>query len=1349
MAGIVTPLIQTQVAELYVGFFGRSPLAEGMGYWGEKLANGATPQQLLANEIQYTPEYMGLYAGKTPEQQVITFFRHVFDRDPLPAGVTYWAAKVNATTPFYDVAWQMVSSVYAGAPGVDPADTALVQNKVAVSKYYSIVLSGSDMEVARTAFDGVTQDPATVVAKETEMYVATNTYTLTTSPETATAQFFSAPQAYTPGGNDLVNTLQNEDVLTGDTSKGATSLTGTLGNNNDNGYNVIAPTINDVDTININFSATYNAQTLDFQDIAGTETANITRISNDLRQSFVNLDSDVATLGIANTSEQAKATITYLNNELAAANNAVTVNLNNVSLSNTQGEYDFGGAALKIEATQARGSDLQNQIETYNVVTSGVSSSIATFATGISSFDDLVVGERPVTVNVNAGANLSVGTLRWLGNRLETNSANAFQQGTVANVPSMHLVGTNGLGFTNFAQINLITYAGSADLSLANVGTWETEVDVDSDIDFTLNAATATGNLTANISNAAMSSDATFIGGLGSDRFYAAGRDTFSSGTITPVAVEVDATISGGAGVAIDTLTVQSNAGTTQTGIDLRAGSANLDVLNAVQGIYTAQDATWNIDLADGGFQLLTFNNQDTAQAMNNVLANFNASTTDLSIRSTGLNAVGDPDTTAQGAVGITFSQAAGLVGGTLDLNIGDVDDRSLSDAFSFRNYTSTVTLQDLGSQVTEVSSLNLVVDSAGANGTGALQLNVYNDDFETSTQLTTDAAVGATNTVNIGYQVAANSSDYAAAGAYPANGVTNALNSTVYAGGAYTGTQNVTFGSAFANQAVVKSHTIATGSGNNDTVDLSYMGTNTARTAQGYAISSFLLNTMINMGGGTGDELILSASLADPRVVVNADITYDGYFANWSNVDTLTINNRNALGLSGGTLSQGATNSYVALDAYAQINNSGLNTINWNDVSGELAVGFRFTNALTINADATGVGTNERGTKWTTLNSFSTADNTTNIDASAGIAGAVGNLVQYTNTGANLLNNVFLSYNNIDNSGANITSLALVVQNSGSVDYVDFNGDLGLTAAAGGDLTVTAPATWVAANQLATFDASSIINTQASDGNATVTIDMSLEVNALGLTILGSTDGGSATVGVNNVITGGASVANTITSEGYQDVLTGGSVADTITYTGNSGVTTNAVAITAGAGNDIVNLFGLTGTETSTVIAGAGNDTVNLSLGVTDYNFASVAVQSLASAAVSTVAEMIVNVGQDAVSGLNVTTGAVGADRITVSEAVFGTDIGNPGTHVLDGFQQVVATSTILATSSVNSIVAVQTGVSDVTAGTSASLYYVQPDITAGQSIDVLVQSGQAILIGQLTGVTGLLDVTDFYVTA
>ncbi|MBJ7506585.1 MAG: hypothetical protein JHC72_04235, partial [Candidatus Nanopelagicus sp.] len=1028
---------------------------------------------------------------------------------------------------------------------------------------------------------------------------------------------------------------------------------------------------------------------IDFQDVVGTETANITRISADLRQSLLNLSSEVVNLGIANTSEQAKVSITYLNNTLAAAKNSVTLNLDAASLAGP------APSALSIQATVAVGADLQNQIENYVINTTARSSSIATFATGVSSFDDLVVGERAVSININTSptASLAIGTLRWLGNRVETNSANSFQ------VSSLHQVELNGLGFDNFNQINSITLTGSSAVNLANVGTWETEVDTNANTDFTLNASALSGILTVDISNAAASSDSSFTGGSGSDRFYLANQN-------------LNAILVGGA--AIDSLTVQSSGGGT---IKPGLGSGGVENLNLVQAI--TGGGTFNTTL-NSGFTELTFNNQGSS-LMTNILTNMNGQS--ISVRSTGLNTVGDPATTAQGAVDIAFTQA-GVTGGTINLELGhSSDDRAVNDAFSWKNYTAAVSIIDNGAQgTTEAASLNLVVNTAGASGTGAATIRVADDDFETQTTLSSQ--LSATNTVSIGAQAAAkngaqadltyNLSDYSSVGS-------NALNSSTYSGGSYLGIQNIAFGGA-----TQKAFNITTGVAS-DRIDLSFLTTDSTNTAAGFAASQSLLNTVINMGAGSGDELVLSASLADPRVVISKDPTYDAFFQNWSGIETLTINNRN-------TPSQSL--AYVGLDAYAQAASPNLSVINFNDVNSALAVGFRFLNPLTVNIDSTGTPAPLMAAKASTITSYSLNSLTTNINATSR-----GNDITFASTGANLSNQVNLSYNSITNAGLVLDSVGtsadidLLAVTTGSLDIVAFNGDLG-SSTTSGNLSVTTGETWTASGQTTVYNFTGVINSGGTTPS-NLTFVGTAETNSVGLTIAGSNDGGSVTSAVSNNITG--TVANDlITSGGLNDVINAGTGNDTIVYTGSS--VGNTLNVDSGTGNDSITTVGTAG-DTLTINVGSGNDTSVFGGGILNYTFASLTAPLVGSA---TTSQVSLSVGLDSITGFSIST-----DSLFLDLDVFGSSTGVINSPLASTkFSQVASSNALLSsfTDVDNGIVVVQSA-----ANASASIYYVGSTASskALSSISILEQAGSAVLLANVSSVTGLFTNTDFIIAA
>ena len=1310
-----------EIQQLYVAYFGRPADAAGLDFW---VTTGISTKAFAA-EMYKQAEFASVNAGLSVENQINNIYVNLFGRQADAAGLLFWSQLVGAgKIQLASIANDLIASV--NLPGGNPPDKAALLSKSSTATAFtaqtrlstaSLIaytpqssnpwVTGINFEFANSFLDSATATNTpttaqvnTAVALITSGGGAGQTFTLTSSPDNIglgrNIQYFVAPQVYTPGGTDLINSLQNEDSLIANTQNGtlATRLDATIGNSNDNGISVISPTLIDVDSVNFAFTTTNADSTIDFQDVGGTETANITRISADLRQSLINLSPEVVNLGIANTSEQAKVRISYLNNGLAAANNSVTLTLDAASLASPlpvpvalPGVTPALIPALSIQATTAVGADLQHQIENYVINTAARSSSIATFATGVSSFDDLVVGERAVSININTSptASLAIGTLRWLGNRVETNSANGFQ------VSPVHQVGLNGLGFDNFDQINSITLSGASAVTLANVGTWETEVDTNGNIDFTLNAAALSGVLTVDISNAAASLDSSFTGGSGSDRFYLVNQN-------------LSAVLVGGA--AIDSLTVQSSAGGI---INPGVGSGGVENLNLVQAI--TGGGTFNTTL-NSGFKDVTFNNQSSS-LLANILTNMNGQT--LSVRSTGLNAVGDPATTAQGAVNIAFTQA-GVTGGTINLELGhSSDDRAVNDAFSWKNYTGAVSIIDNGAQgTTEAASLNLVVNTAGASGTGAATITVDSGDFETLTTLSSQ--LSATNTVSIGAQAGSNnSSDYSSVGL-------NALNSSTYSGGTYLGIQNITFGGA-----TQKAFNITTGVAS-DRVDLSFLTTDTSNTTAGLAASQSLFNTVINMGAGSGDELVLSSSLADPRVVIVKDPTYDGYFQNWSGIETLTINNRN-------TPSQSL--AFVGLDAYAQAASPNLSVINFNDVNSALAVGFRFLGSLTVNIDNTGTPAPLMATKATTITSYSLNSLTTNINATLR-----GNDSTFVSTGGNLSNQVNLFYNSITSAGLVLDSVGatadtdLLAVTSGSLDIVDFNGDLGSTATSG-VLSVTTGETWTASGQTTIYDFAGVVNSVGTSASS-LTFNGALETNATGLSIVGSNDGGSLTSSVSNNIT--VNVGNdSITSGGLNDVIVSGAGNDSIVYTGST-LVANTLNVDSGSGNDSITSVSTTG-DTLTINVGSGNDTSVFGGGTLNYTFASSTAPLVGSA---TTSEVVLSVGLDSITGLSVST-----DSLFLDVDVFGGSIGAAGSALgSTKFSQVASSNALLSsfTDLNNGIVVVQSA-----ANASASIYYVGSTASskALSSISNLEQAGNAVLIGNVSSVTGLFTNTDFVIAA
>lgn len=165
--------IQDSVSSLYIVFFDRAPDADGFNYWCKEQVDDVSPFQQAANFV-LSPEWTSQYDNLTATEQVELFYQNSFDRIADTDGLAYWVGSIDSGTPFSTIAYQIIWSANLGGEGINPNDTAIVRNKIAVSEYFAIDLASNDVAIALTAFDGVTQDPATVPIAEARLEEAVN-----------------------------------------------------------------------------------------------------------------------------------------------------------------------------------------------------------------------------------------------------------------------------------------------------------------------------------------------------------------------------------------------------------------------------------------------------------------------------------------------------------------------------------------------------------------------------------------------------------------------------------------------------------------------------------------------------------------------------------------------------------------------------------------------------------------------------------------------------------------------------------------------------------------------------------------------------------------------------------------------------------------------------------------------------------------------------------------------------------------------------------------------------------------------------------------------------------------------
>jgi hypothetical protein len=248
--------------------------------------------------------------------------------------------------------------------------------------------------------------------------------TLTNGTDVASANLFTSGLVYTVGGDDRINALQDEDILTGIGTN--PTLDATLGNANDNGARIITPKLNGIQTINVAFtgSGADAAVALDLQDATGVNAVNITRISQASNVGRVeNIKQAVSSLSLTSTNANdatGVAEFSFGSNVLAGAN---TVNL---KVSDVQvGTLNIGANNLNGVSTAGVGGQ---GYETINLESTGAANVIGTFNMPMDTGSAGVLkitGDKNLTLGqiipVTNGATTTVESARYIGGVAQAN----------------------------------------------------------------------------------------------------------------------------------------------------------------------------------------------------------------------------------------------------------------------------------------------------------------------------------------------------------------------------------------------------------------------------------------------------------------------------------------------------------------------------------------------------------------------------------------------------------------------------------------------------------------------------------------------------------------------------------------------------------------------------------------------------------------------------------------------------------------------------------------------------------------------------------------------------------------
>jgi|GEM_PF-1194808 len=543
MSTIYTERIQ----KLYVAYFGRPADYDGLHYWETTVASHGGSAAIFATisaEFAASAEYQATYAGQTPYQIVDSIYLNLLNRTADLGGRAYWGDKLVAGALTIDTVVEAI--VNSALTGPNAADKAVLQAKIAAAVSFTESIdtlaevqgyAGPDAAAhAHAWLHGVTAPvtQAQVDAAVAEVVAAGNgefdEVTLTPDPESKTANIFTAPLAWSPGGDEYLNTLQDEDELHGVGDE--PTLNVTLGNNNDDDSSYdVTPELRGIEVVNIAFSNTDDTF-LDLQDSGEEEgvnlgksmltDVNVTRISSGGSR-VENMWTETVNLSAKNSNDIADMTFTYIDSELAG-HQAVNLSISKV----TADDLVLGSDSIQFE-----------QIEVVNLtVVAGGASTI--------NLVDLRPDNLPETsqrLNITANAALVIG--RDADNDHGTRpAAPAVAAAACYGTPAYAGLAGHDLGFIEHnnaftdattASLNYISITGAGNVTLDSVGSAPA---------FVLEGSTSTGNIAVNISNAADDSTARFATGDGNDTVlidsYISGYVPVSGGGTMPVYTSPD-----------------------------------------------------------------------------------------------------------------------------------------------------------------------------------------------------------------------------------------------------------------------------------------------------------------------------------------------------------------------------------------------------------------------------------------------------------------------------------------------------------------------------------------------------------------------------------------------------------------------------------------------------------------------------------------------------------------------------------------------------------------------------------------------------------------------------------------
>lgn len=141
--------------EMYIAYFNRAPDAEGLFFWGTRLSEGMSLQD-IAKTFFALDEAVSVYGGKSNSELVDTVYQNFLGREAEAAGKDFWTGELDSGS-VQKGAFLLAIINGAKSPTSLPSDANYIKNKADIGAYFSVIKGMGNADNAKAAmalYDG-------------------------------------------------------------------------------------------------------------------------------------------------------------------------------------------------------------------------------------------------------------------------------------------------------------------------------------------------------------------------------------------------------------------------------------------------------------------------------------------------------------------------------------------------------------------------------------------------------------------------------------------------------------------------------------------------------------------------------------------------------------------------------------------------------------------------------------------------------------------------------------------------------------------------------------------------------------------------------------------------------------------------------------------------------------------------------------------------------------------------------------------------------------------------------------------------------------------------------------------